>query len=129
MHNAVVTVGAEGLRVESGSADALNLLRAGCAAAWQHADTTGVRVDAEPLLAALYRVEEAAGWSQEEIRRQAAAFGERLAAQRRELERGVEEGVRRAVARLTVPRRDQLEDFRRRLEDLSNRLDRLLKKR
>lgn len=95
---------------------------------WSHALLAASAAE-EEASKALYRVAEAAGWSQEEIRRQAAAFGERLAAQRRELERGVEEGVRRAVARLTVPRRDQLEDFRRRLEDLSNRLDRLLKKR
>ncbi len=78
---------------------------------------------------ALNRVAEAAGWSQEEIRRQVAAFGERLAAQRRELERGVEEGVRKAVARLTVPRREQLDEFKARLDQLSKRLDRLLKKR
>jgi polyhydroxyalkanoate synthesis regulator phasin len=52
-----------------------------------------------------------------------------LAAQRRELERGVEEGVRKAVARLTVPRREQLDEFKARLDQLSKRLDRLLKKR
>jgi polyhydroxyalkanoate synthesis regulator phasin len=78
---------------------------------------------------ALNRVAEAAGWSQEEIRRQVAAFGERLAAQRRELERGVEEGVRKAMARLTVPRREQIDEYKARLDQLSKRLDRLLRKR
>lgn len=75
------------------------------------------------------RLQAVAGWSQDEVRRQVAEVSERLAGQRLMLEKGIEEGVRRAVAKLRVPRRDQLQALEARLERLAARLERLDTKR
>ena len=63
-----------------------------------------------------------AGWSQEEARRQVRELSERLVAQRRELNRVVEEGVKKALVRVKVPRRDELQDFGRRLDRMAERI-------
>jgi polyhydroxyalkanoate synthesis regulator phasin len=74
---------------------------------------------------AVQKLAEAAGWSQEEARRQVRELSERLVAQRRELNRAVEEGVKKALARVKVPRRDELQDFGRRLDRLAERIQAL----
>ena len=71
---------------------------------------------------AVGRLAEVAGWSQEEARRQVRELSERLVAQRRELNRVVEEGVKKALVRVKVPRRDELLDFGRRLDRLAERI-------
>jgi polyhydroxyalkanoate synthesis regulator phasin len=71
------------------------------------------------------RLQAVAGWSQDEVRRQVAEVSERLASQRLALEKGIEDGVRRAVARLRVPRRDQIQTLQARLDRVAARLDRL----
>lgn len=75
------------------------------------------------------RLAEAAGWSPEEVKRQAREFTDRLASQRRELERGVEEGVRRTLLRLRVPRREELQALSARLEEISRRVEALREQR
>lgn len=74
------------------------------------------------------RLAETAGWSQEEVRRQVRELTVRLAGQRRDLERNVEEGVKRAVSRLKVPRREELQAFEERLNRISQRIDALSQK-
>jgi hypothetical protein len=68
---AVVVVGGSGpgeadsstLRVVRPGSDPMNLVRAGCAAAWADADTqVGAEVDPTTLLDALYGIEEAGPW-------------------------------------------------------------------
>ncbi len=73
----------------------------------------------------LQRAAAAAGWSQEEVKRLARELTERLAGHRKDLERSVEEAVRRAVARLKVPRREELQEFEARLGRLAERIDAL----
>ncbi|XXF75492.1 phasin family protein [Myxococcaceae bacterium GXIMD 01537] len=68
------------------------------------------------------RIASAAGWSQEEMKRQARELTERLTGQRKDLERNVEENVRRALSHLKVPRRDELQDFADRLGRVAERL-------
>lgn len=46
-----------------------------------------------------------------------------------ELERTVEEGVKRALFRLKAPRREQLLDFSARLDGVEKRLEALLRRR
>jgi polyhydroxyalkanoate synthesis regulator phasin len=75
------------------------------------------------------RLQTAAGWSQEEVRRQVAEMSERLASQRLALEKGIEEGVRRAVSRLRVPRREQIQALQERLDRVADRLDRIAQRR
>ncbi|MFL5344813.1 MAG: phasin family protein [Hyalangium sp.] len=73
----------------------------------------------------LQRVAAAAGWSQEEVKRQAREFTERLAGHRKGLEHSVEEAVRGAVSRLKVPRREELQEFEARLARLAERIEAL----
>jgi hypothetical protein len=79
----------------------------------------------EEAARALQRAAAVAGWSQDEVVRQVRVFTDRLASQRRDLERNVEDGVRRALGVLKLPRREQLQDFEARLARLSERLDAL----
>lgn len=73
----------------------------------------------------LQRVASAAGWSQDEVKRQAREFTEKLVGHRRDLERNVEDAVRGALTRLKVPRRDELQEFEARLGRLAERIDAL----
>ena len=68
------------------------------------------------------RVTGAAGWSQDEVRRHARELTERLVSQRRDLERNVEEGVRHALGRLKLPRREELQEVSVRLERVAERI-------
>jgi polyhydroxyalkanoate synthesis regulator phasin len=71
------------------------------------------------------RVAEVAGWSQEEMLRQAKLLTERLAGQRKDLEHNVEEGVRRALLHFKIPRREEIQDIEARLARLAERIDAL----
>ncbi|MCI0670345.1 MAG: phasin family protein [Myxococcaceae bacterium] len=82
----------------------------------------------EEATRAVQRAAELAGSSQEEVRRQVREFSDRLAGHRKDLERNVEEGVRTALARLRLPRRDELQELHGRLDRLSQRLEALERK-
>lgn len=79
----------------------------------------------EEMNRTVQRVASAAGSSQEEIKRQAREFTERLAGHRKELERSVEDAARGALARLKVPRREELQDFEARLARIAERIEAL----
>lgn len=74
---------------------------------------------------AVHRVAELAGWSQDEVKRHVRELSERLVMQRHELERSVEEAVKGALARLKLPKREELMAFEQRLNRLSERVDAL----
>lgn len=86
---------------------------------WSQALTTvhGAEEEAQKLLGKLQ------GISQEETRK----LQERLAGQRRDLERRVEEVVKTSVARLKVPRREEVAQLNARLDALTKRLETLSK--
>src|SRR5579863_5668468 len=69
-----------------------------------------------------------AGWGQEEIKRQARELGERLVRQRKDLEHSVDEGVRRTLSALRVPRREEIQDIQARLERVAARIDALARR-
>ncbi|QRN93780.1 phasin family protein [Archangium violaceum] len=71
------------------------------------------------------RVAGLAGWSPEEMIRQARLLTERLAGQRKDLEHNVEEGVRRALVHFKIPRRDEMQDIEARLIRLAERIEAL----
>jgi len=71
------------------------------------------------------RAQTVAGWSQDEVRRQMGELAERLAAQRRELEEGLEERVRGALQRLRFPRRDEVQELTARVDRVAERLEKL----
>jgi polyhydroxyalkanoate synthesis regulator phasin len=71
----------------------------------------------------------AAGLSQDDVKRHAREFGERLTQQRREVERAIEDGARRAAARFKVPSREEVDALKRRLDELAGRLEALVEER
>jgi hypothetical protein len=71
---------------------------------------------------------EVTGWGQEEIKRQARELSERLVRQRRDLEHSVEEGVRRTLLTLRVPRREEIHDIQARLERVAARIEALARR-
>jgi polyhydroxyalkanoate synthesis regulator phasin len=80
---------------------------------------TGAEEEAAKLLS---RVQDAAGWSQDEVRRQVREFSDRLAGQRRELEGRVEATVKHSLSLLRVPRREGIAQLNARVEALAARL-------
>lgn len=71
----------------------------------------------------LNRIADAAGLSPEDVRHHARELGERLVQQRREVERAIDDGVRRAAAQFRVPTRDEVAAIRRRIDELADRVE------
>jgi predicted transcriptional regulator len=92
--------------------------------AWSHA-LAGVNAAEQEAEKVLARIADAAGFSPEDVRRHAREFGERLTVQRREIERTLDDAVRRATSRFRVPSREDLEAVEKRLEAISQRLEAL----
>ena len=86
------------------------------------AGVTGVEEEASRLL---HRVQGVAGWSQEGMKKQVREFSEKLAAQRREAEKRLDDTVRQSLSKLRVPRREEIEKLNARLEGLSKRVEAL----
>lgn len=86
---------------------------------WGQALTTvaGAEEEAQKLLLKFQ------GMSQDESRK----LGERLAGQRKDLERRIEDVVKTSVARLRVPRREEVAQLNSRLDALSKRIEALSK--
>jgi poly(hydroxyalkanoate) granule-associated protein len=94
--------------------------------AWSNA-LAGVNAAEQEAEKVLARIADAAGFSPDDVRRQAREFGERLANQRREVERAVDEAVRRAANRFRIPSREDIEALQRKVEAVAQRLDALTK--
>jgi len=94
--------------------------------AWSNA-LAGVNAAEQEAEKVLSRIADAAGFSPEDVRRQAREFGERLATQRREVERAVDEAVRRAANRFRIPSREDIESLEKRLDAVAQRLEQLAK--
>ena len=86
---------------------------------WSQALTTvaGAEEETQKLLGRLQ------GMSQDETRK----LAERLASQRKELERRVDDVVKTSVAKLRVPRRDEVAQLNARLDALTRRVEALTK--
>jgi polyhydroxyalkanoate synthesis regulator phasin len=76
--------------------------------------------EAEKVLA---RLADAAGLTPEDVKHHAREFGERLTQQRREVERAIDDGVRRAAAQFKIPTRDEIESLKRRIDQVADRLE------
>jgi polyhydroxyalkanoate synthesis regulator phasin len=92
--------------------------------AWSNA-LAGVNAAEQEAEKVLARIADAAGLSSDDVRRHARDFGERLASQRREVEKALDEAVRRAAGRLHVPSREELESLQRRVDAVAARVDAL----
>ncbi len=91
---------------------------------WAQAVTAVSSVEDEAARV-VQRAQTVAGWSQDEVRRQMGELAERLAAQRKELEQGLDERVRGALQRLRVPRRDEVQALTARVDRVAERLEKL----
>ena len=67
------------------------------------------------------------GWSPEEVRKNARAFGEKLVSQRHDLEKSLDAGVKKALSRVKLPRREEVDALRARAAELTTRLEALEK--
>jgi polyhydroxyalkanoate synthesis regulator phasin len=76
--------------------------------------------EAEKVLA---RLADAAGLTPEDVKHHAREFGERLTQQRREVERAIDDGVRRAAAQFKIPTREEIESLKRRVDQIADRLE------
>jgi polyhydroxyalkanoate synthesis regulator phasin len=77
----------------------------------------------------LSRLADAAGLTPEDVKHHAREFGERLTQQRREVERAIDDGVRRAAAQFKVPTRDEIAALRKRIDEIADRIEVLAQER
>lgn len=94
--------------------------------AWSHA-LAGVNAAEQEAEKVFARIADVAGFSPEDVRRNAREFGERLTVQRREIERTIDDAVRRATSRFRVPSREDLEALEKRLDAIAARVEALAK--
>ncbi|HTN53277.1 MAG TPA: phasin family protein [Anaeromyxobacter sp.] len=92
--------------------------------AWSTA-LAGVNAAEQEAEKVLARIADAAGFSPEDVRRHAREFGERLTSQRRELEKAIDDAVRRTANRFRIPTREDIETLRKRLDAVAERVDAL----
>jgi poly(hydroxyalkanoate) granule-associated protein len=85
--------------------------------------TVGVAEDEVRKL--LVRLSEVVEIKPEDVKHYGKELSERLRTQRKDLEKSVEEGIRKALGRLKVPSREEVDALRGKLDDLSARLERL----
>jgi polyhydroxyalkanoate synthesis regulator phasin len=92
--------------------------------AWSSA-LAGVNAAEQEAEKVFTKLADAAGFSPDDVRRHAREFGERLAAQRKEVERAIDDGVRRAANRFRIPSQADIEVLRKRLDAIQERVDAL----
>jgi poly(hydroxyalkanoate) granule-associated protein len=91
---------------------------------WSQALTAVSSVEDEAARV-VQKAQTVAGWSQDEVRRQVGELSERLAVQRRDLERALDERVRGALQRLRIPRREEVQALSSRLRRVADRVEQL----
>ena len=94
--------------------------------AWSQA-LAGVNAAEQEAEKVFSKLADAAGFSTDDVKRHAREFGERLTTQRRELEKAIDDGVRRAASRFRIPTREDIEALQKRLDVVTERLDALSK--
>ena len=77
----------------------------------------------------LSRLAESAGLTPEDVKHHAREFGERLTSQRREVEKAIDDAVKKAAARFKLPTRDDIDGLKQRLDQVSERVEELAKER
>ena len=94
--------------------------------AWSHA-LAGINSAEQEAEKIFNRLADAAGFSPEDVRRHARDFGDRLQVQRKELEKAIDDGVKKAASRLRVPTKGDIEAIEKRLDAIQSRLDAMSK--
>ncbi len=96
--------------------------------AWSHA-LAGVNAAEEEAGKIIQRLADVAGFSPDDVRRHAREFGERLTSQRKEIERTIDDAVRRAANRFRLPTKEDIDALQKRVEAVAERVEALAKER
>jgi polyhydroxyalkanoate synthesis regulator phasin len=73
----------------------------------------------------LERLSEVVELKPDDLQRYGKELSERLRSQRKELERSVEDGIRKALGHLKIPSREEVDALRQKLDEVAARIDRL----
>ncbi len=94
--------------------------------AWSQA-LAGVNAAEAEAEKVLNKLADAAGFSTDDVKRHAREFGERLTAQRREVEKAIDEAVRNAANRFRIPTKEDIATLQKRLDAVTERVEALSK--
>jgi poly(hydroxyalkanoate) granule-associated protein len=96
--------------------------------AWSNA-LAGVNAAEQEAEKVLTKLADAAGFSPDDVKRHAREFGERLTTQRREIEKAIDDAVRRTANRFRIPSQSDIEALQKRVEAVAERVEALAKDR
>ncbi len=94
--------------------------------AWSQA-LVGLNAAEQEAEKVITKIADAAGFTPEDVRRHAREFGERLQSQRKEIERTIDDAVKRATSRFKLPSREELDGLRQRVDAIAARVDEMAK--
>jgi polyhydroxyalkanoate synthesis regulator phasin len=96
--------------------------------AWSNA-LAGVNAAEQEAEKVLNKLAGAAGFSPDDVKRHAREFGERLTTQRREIEKAIDDAVRRAANRFRIPTQSDIDALQKRVDAVAERVEALAKER
>jgi polyhydroxyalkanoate synthesis regulator phasin len=96
--------------------------------AWSNA-LAGVNAAEQEAEKVLNKLAGAAGFSRDDVKRHAREFGERLTTQRREIEKAIDDAVRRAANRFRIPTQSDIDALEKRVAAVAERVEALAKER
>ena len=94
--------------------------------AWSQA-LVGLNAAEQEAEKVITKIADAAGFTPEDVRRHARDFGERLQIQRKEIEKAIDDAVKRATSRFKLPSREELDGLRQRVDAIAARVDEMAK--
>jgi polyhydroxyalkanoate synthesis regulator phasin len=92
--------------------------------AWSQA-LVGLNAAEQEAERVIGKIADAAGFTPDDVRRHVRDFAERLQTQRKEIERSIDDAVRRAASRFKLPTHEELDALRQRVEAVAARVDAL----
>ncbi len=94
--------------------------------AWSSAlaGVNAAEAEAEKVLG---KLADAAGFSPDDVKRHAREFGERLTSQRRDLERAIDDAVKRTANRFRIPTHSDIEALQKRVDAVAAQVEALAK--
>jgi polyhydroxyalkanoate synthesis regulator phasin len=90
--------------------------------AWSQA-LVGLNAAEQEAEKVITKIADAAGFTPEDVRRHAREFTERLLTQRKEIEKTIDDAVKRATSRFKLPSREELDGLRQRVDAIAARID------
>jgi poly(hydroxyalkanoate) granule-associated protein len=94
--------------------------------AWSQA-LAGVNAAEQEAEKVFQKLADAAGFSADDVKRHAREFSERLTTQRREVEKAIDDAVRRAANRFRIPSREDIDALQKRLDAIAERVEAIAK--